>query len=203
MFGKAAADALGLSDVGKVIPREDFDKVDADDYIFHEEDEQIYFLIKSKADEYCFTNKALIHVDGESAMSKKRLLKRYSYAHHRVSGVQLETAGTVDIDVEIKFAIGTHDYSIDVHKQHLEQVKDLYKTLSKIASLQKENEALHAYSDESIEIASRSLPRGLGEGDLKERFAALNEYVFDWKVQARRDYVRKDFGKVFEMFINN
>lgn len=203
MFGKAAADALGLSDVGKVIDRQDFDKVASDDYIFSEEEEKIYFLIKSKADEYCFTNRALIHLDGTSAVSKKRMLKRYSYVSHPISGVALETAGTVDLDVEIKFTIGTHDYSIDVHKQYLPQIKDLYKTLVKIASLQKENAALHAYSNESLELTARSLPRGLGEGDLKERFAALNEYVFDWKVKAHRDYVLKDFGDVFEKFINN
>ena len=203
MFGKAAADALGLSDVGKVIAPADFDKVDADDYLFDEEDEKIYFLIESKADEYCFTNRALVHVDGESAMSKKRRLKRYSYKSHQISDVQMETAGTVDIDVEIKFTIGGEAYTVDVHKEYLEQIKDLYKALTKIGSRQRENAVLHAYSNESLELVSRSLPRGLGDGDLKDRFADLNQYVFDWKVQARRDYVRKDFGDVFEKFIKN
>lgn len=203
MFGKAAADALGLSDVGKVIDRQDFDKVASDDYIFSEEEEKIYFLIKSKADEYCFTNRALIHLDGTSAVSKKRTLRRFSYVDHPISQVALETAGTVDLDVEIKFTIGSKDYSIDVHKQHLPQIKDLYKTLTKIATLQRENAAHHAYSNESVDVAARSLPRGLGDGDLKTRFAELNEYVFQWKTQAHRDYVRKDFGDVFEKFINN
>lgn len=71
MFKKLAADALGLSDIGSVISPADYDKVDADDYVMHEDNEKIYFLIKSKSDEYCFTNKALIHLDGTSAMSKK------------------------------------------------------------------------------------------------------------------------------------
>ena len=51
MFKKVASDALGLSDVGKVIQREDFDKVDADDYVMHEDGETIYFLIMSQSDE--------------------------------------------------------------------------------------------------------------------------------------------------------
>ncbi|MFJ7733328.1 hypothetical protein ACIQXF_15675 [Lysinibacillus sp. NPDC097231] len=34
MFKKIAADALGLSDIGVVVPREDYDKTDADDFIF-------------------------------------------------------------------------------------------------------------------------------------------------------------------------
>ncbi|MEI2468498.1 PH domain-containing protein, partial [Peribacillus frigoritolerans] len=80
MFKKMAADALGLSDIGSVISPADYDKVDADDYIMHEDGEKIYFLIKSKTDEYCFTNQAFIHLDGTSAISKKRTLTRYSYS---------------------------------------------------------------------------------------------------------------------------
>ena len=75
MFKKIAADTSGLSDLGTIIKAADYDKVDADDYIMHEEQEKIYFIIKSKADEYCFTSLALVHVDGTSAMSKKRTVK--------------------------------------------------------------------------------------------------------------------------------
>ena len=106
MFGKVASDMLGLSDIGTVISPADYDKVDADDYIMHEDGEKIYFLIKSKSDEYCFTNKALIHLDGTSATSKKRVLRRYDYYLHKIEGVTLETAGNIDLDVEIHFTIG-------------------------------------------------------------------------------------------------
>ena len=129
MFGKLAADALGLSDIGAIIKPEDFSKADSDDYVMHEDNEKIYFLIKSKTDEYCFTNLALIHLDGTSALSKKRTLKRYSYSANQISQVALETAGTVDLDVEIKFTIGSVPFSIDVNKKHIEELKDLYKAL--------------------------------------------------------------------------
>lgn len=102
MFKKIASEALGLSDIGKIIDKKDFDKVDTDDYIMHEENEKIYFLIKSKKDEYCFTNKALIHLDGDSAVSSKRVLKRYDYKNNTVKDVRLETAGRIDLDIEIK-----------------------------------------------------------------------------------------------------
>ncbi|WP_420807060.1 PH domain-containing protein [Trichormus azollae] len=36
--------------------------------------------MKSKTDEYCFTNLALIHLDASSAVSKKLLIKRFSYS---------------------------------------------------------------------------------------------------------------------------
>ena len=89
MFKQFAAEALGLSDIGVIVESTDFDKVDADDYLFHEDQEKIYFLIKSRKDEYCFTNLALIHVDGESAISAKRLIRRYDYAQHAITQVSI------------------------------------------------------------------------------------------------------------------
>jgi len=67
------------------------------------------------ADDYCFTNRAIIHVNGECAMSKKRLLRRYDYLMHNISNVFLETAGTIDLNVEIKFTIDNKPLSIDIH----------------------------------------------------------------------------------------
>ncbi|MPQ44264.1 PH domain-containing protein, partial [Clostridium tarantellae] len=157
MFKKMASDALGLSDIGKVVSPNDYDKVDADDYIMHEDGEKIYFLIKSKSDEYCFTNKALIHVDGTNAISKKRSLYRYSYYLNKISNVTLETAGTIDLDVEIKFTIGEKNFSIDVHKNQLEQLKDLYKALINIEEINKDNLTMFNYSSESLKMASNIL----------------------------------------------
>ncbi|MET0404402.1 MAG: PH domain-containing protein, partial [Cystobacter sp.] len=160
MFGKLAADALGLSDVGSVIAPADYNKVDSDDYVMHEDQEKIFFLIKSKSDEYCFTNKALIHLDGTSATSKKRMLHRYSYSANPVSHVLLETAGNIDMDVEIKFQMGKKDFSIDVHKKQLEQVKDLYKSLYRISELMHENALALELAKASIDVASTTLGRG-------------------------------------------
>ena len=129
MFKRIASEALGLSDIGIIVPPSDYTKVDADDYLFHEDGERIFFLIKSKKDEYCFTNFALIHVDGESAVSAKRSIKRYEFSHARVSGVSIETAGTVDRDVELKFRIDELAFSIDVRKDFIEALKDVYKAL--------------------------------------------------------------------------
>ncbi|MCM3790447.1 PH domain-containing protein [Domibacillus indicus] len=204
MFGKVAADVLGLSDVGAVIKPADYDKVDADDYIMHEDDEKIYFLIKSKADEYCFTNLGLVHVDGANAVSKKRLLRRYNYVANRVSNVYLETAGTVDLDVEIKFTLGTQTYSIDVHKKHLEELKDLYKALLKIAEMQQENEMNFGYAQQSLEMSANSIKNiTKTQIDLAAEFEKVNVYAFDWLKKSSDTYRVKDFGAVFEKYINN
>lgn len=203
MFGKVASDVLGLSDVGSVIYPQDYDKVDSDDYVMHEDDEKIYFLIKSKADEYCFTNRALIHLDGALASSKKRVLKRFDYYAHNISNISLETAGNIDLDVEIKFEIGSKSYSIDVHKKHLEELKDLYKSLIKIAEIQKENDKALSFAKKSLEISSSTLGSlHQTEGNVVQQFKELNQLTFSWLMNTNKQYRVKDFGYVFERYIN-
>ena len=204
MFNRLAADALGLSDIGKIIGPSDYNKVESDDYIFHEDNEKIFFLIKSKSDEYCFTDRALIHVDGQSAMSKKRNLKRYSYYLNNISNVSLETAGTVDLDVEIKFTIGQEMFSIDVDKNQLEQLKDLYKALTSISSIQRENRLNLEDSQKSLQLAANSIANIRPDTtQLGMEFKNINEYAFSWMVNNRELFTRNDFSEVFEKYINN
>lgn len=203
LFGKMASDLLGISDIGSVVKPENYDKVDSDDYVMHEDNEKIFFLIKSKTDEYCFTNHAFIHLDGTSAISKKRTLRRYSYGTYSISDVTLETAGTVDLDLEIKFRLGDSAYSIDVHKKHLEEIKDLYKALVKISEITHENKIALDFAQQSLEMASTTLSRTVNnEGSISGQFKELNEAAFAWMVDARKKYKVKDFGFVFEKYIN-
>ncbi|WP_418223165.1 PH domain-containing protein [Clostridium isatidis] len=204
MLKKFASDALGLSDIGKIIDKRDFGKVDADDYIMHEDDEKIFFLIKSKTDEYCFTNLALIHVDGTSAVSKKRLVTRYDYYKNPIRNVSIETAGTIDLDCEIKFTIGEKAFSIDVDKNQIEQLKDLYKALVRIGYIIEENEIMLKKSEESLSIAANACKSGkIVEGDAAEVFKKINEYAFNWTKINRENYIKKDFSEIFKNYINN
>ncbi|MFJ8268381.1 PH domain-containing protein [Peribacillus asahii] len=204
MFKKIAADALGLSDIGKIISPSDYDKTDADDYVMHEDNEKIYFLIKTKADEYCFTNLALIHVDGASAVSSKRTLKRYPYSQYAISNVLLETAGKIDMDVEIKFTIGNVQFDIDVRKDQIEQLKDLYKSLLRIAEITYENKIY-------LEMGSRSLDKAVSilqnsrtdDNKLADTYKELTDFGFTWLTSVHDQYHLKDFGDVFEKYINN
>lgn len=201
MFKNVAADMLGLSDIGAVIKPADYDKVDADDYVLHEDGEKIYFLIKSKTDEYCFTDRALIHLDGTSAVSKRRMLRRFTYAHHTFSDVRLETAGTVDLDIEIKFKLGKQDYSIDVGKSYLPELKKLYKALLKVASIQAYN-ALHLHhSQASLTTATNCINRSTSTTSADEQFKAINQYVFEWLERSHKTYTRHDFSEVFSHYL--
>lgn len=204
MFKKFASDALGLSDIGVVVPKGDFDKTDSDDFIFNEIDEQIYFLIKTKADEYCFTNYALIHVDGANAISKKRLLRRYDYEHATIESVLLETAGTIDLDVEIKFTIGDIPMSIDIHKKFLNEIKDLYKALHAISLEQKSNTYKFDSAKQSLSLAASALGRvGNNEVAPASSFEDITKFSHEWLLQQKKQYVKKDYGDVFERYIHN
>lgn len=199
-----ASEALGLSDIGKIIDPQDYDKTDADDYVMHEDQEKIYFLIKTKADEYCFTNLALIHVDGDSAMSSKRTLKRYPYSQHTISDVIMETAGKIDLDIEIGFRLGQIQYKIDVQKDQIERLKDLYKTLLRIAEISHENAividmANHSL-DKAVTVLQNSRPSGV---DLDVQYSKLTDFGFTWMTSVRNQYHVKDYGDVFEKYINN
>jgi hypothetical protein len=204
MFKKLAADALGLSDIGTIIQPTDYDKTDADDYVMHEDNEKIYFLIKTKADEYCFTNLAVIHVNGASAASSKRTLNRYPYSQHKISGVSLETAGKIDMDVEIKFSIGSETFDIDVRKDQIEQLKDLYKALIRISEITFENEIMLNMAIQSLDKAVAVLQNArTDDNNLSDTYKGLTEFGFNWLSSAREQYHERDFGEVFEKYINN
>ncbi|RUL56372.1 MULTISPECIES: PH domain-containing protein [Lysinibacillus] len=204
MLKKFAADALGLSDIGKVIDPQDYDKTESDDYVLHEKGEKIYFLIKTKADEYCFTNLALIHVDGDSAVSKKRTLKRYDYKYNNIRHVSLETAGTIDLDVEIKFTIGETALSIDINKNFAEKIRDLYKSLITIERMMRENEKNRNFTFDSLDYATRSLSTsGHGQTSPADSFKSIAEFTNQWLKENSKTYTTEDFGDVFDLFIKN
>lgn len=200
MFKKLAADALGISDVGVIISPGDFNKVDADDYLFHEDGEKIFFLIKSKKDEYCFTNFGLTHVDGESAVSAKRTIKRYEYGAYRFSRVTIETAGTIDMDVELKFYVDDTYFSIDVRKNFIEQLKDIYKALTAISRLQDRNEQARANAVRTMEaIASMYKVNAAGTEDSIVR--QYNSLLDNLNTTVLDRFAGRDYSAVFEKYM--
>ena len=202
MFRKLAADALGMSDIGVIVEPADYNKVDADDYLFSEDGEQIFFLIKSKKDEYCFTNLGLIHVDGDSAISSKRSIKRYDYSTHQVSKVTIETAGTLDMDIELKFVLDTTVFSIDIKKTYIEQLKDIYKALITIGKQQQRDAGSRANALRALDATAsvHKLNIAPGEGGLVSQYGALlqalNTAMFE-------THTKRDFSDVFAKYIHN
>ena len=202
MFKKFAAEALGISDIGVIVGPADYNKVDADDYLFSEDGEQIFFLIKSKKDEYCFTNLALIHVDGDSAVSSKRTIKRYDYASHQITGVSIETAGTLDMDIELKFRLDTTAFSIDVKKTFIEQLKDIYKALITIGKQQHRDAVCRENALRTLDATAsvHKLNIAPGEGGLVAQFGELLKALNTAMLET---HTKRDFSDVFTKYIHN
>ena len=200
MFKKLAAEAFGISDVGIIIGPDDYNKVDADDYLFQEDGEKIFFLIKSKKDEYCFTNFGLTHVDGDSAISSKRTIKRYEYGAHRITRVTIETAGTIDMDVELKFYVDELHFSIDVRKSFLESLKDIYKALTMISRLQDRNEQARNNALRTLDaIAGMYKLNAAGAEDaVVKQYNALLDNLNDTVLDR---FGGRDYSAVFEKYI--
>lgn len=205
MFKNLASDALGLSDIGKIIPPSQFNQTDIDDYIFHEDNERIYFVIKSKMDEYCFTNVAFIHLDGQSATSKKRLLKRYPYRYFQPANIMIETAGTMDMDAELKFNLGGMAFSIDIDKNQIEQIRDIYKALTAISEqckiISHEEMVLDkAFNTVTQMFSLKDLPENvvLNLPDIINQTVSQVESGYAERLTAIRQY---DFGAVFEHYL--
>lgn len=205
MFKNLASDALGLSDIGKIIPPSQFNQTDIDDYIFHEDNERIYFVIKSKMDEYCFTNVAFIHLDGQSATSKKRLLKRYPYRYFQPANIMIETAGTMDMDAELKFSLGGINFSIDIDKNQIEQIRDIYKALTAISEqckiISHEEMVLDkAFNTVTQMFSLKDLPETvvLNLPDIINQTVSQVESGYAERLKAIRQY---DFGAVFEHYL--
>ena len=205
MFKNLASDALGLSDIGKIIPPSQFNQTDIDDYIFHEDNERIYFVIKSKMDEYCFTNVAFIHLDGQSATSKKRLLKRYPYRNFQPANIMIETAGTMDMDAELKFSLGGMAFSIDIDKNQIEQIRDIYKALTAISEQCKRIAHEEMVLEKSFNTVTNMFSlRELSENvvlnlpDVINQTVAQVENAYGERLMSIRNY---DFGTIFEHYL--
>ncbi|MBF0467528.1 MAG: PH domain-containing protein [Desulfamplus sp.] len=205
MFRNLASDVLGLSDLGKIIEEKDFDKTDIDEYVFSEDNEKIFVVIKSKTDEYCFTNRAFIHLDGKSALSKKKTLKRYLYRHYPISNVRLETAGTVDLDAELKFKAGEEDISIDIDKKQIEWIRDTYKVLFIISEKCKDIQKYMTTLDHThTAINKMFVLRELTEQVVLNLPDIINQTIDQVEIHynARRDEIQNyDFGSIFQRYI--
>ena len=198
---------MGMSDIGTIIEQHDFNKTDIDDYIFHEDNEKIFFVIKSKTDEYCFTNVAFMHLDGKSAISKKRMLYRYLYKHNPIKNVLLETAGTVDLDAEIKFQLGEQHFSIDIDKKQIEKIRDLYKALFTIGETCKEiNRKRNVLLQSTDNVQKMFNLRELSEQailNLPEIINHTAQQVEDYANQRIRQIENYDFSEIFDRYLKN
>lgn len=209
MFKGAAAELLGRADICDVLRPAEFAEAASTSYLLTEDGETPLFVLRSKQDEYAFTDRALVHLDGTSALSKKRLVCRYPLATCEFRNVRLETAGTVDLDAEIKFVLGGREFSIDVAKKEIAALTALYKALTAVAEIQARGNAHMELAKLALERSASSLARGAGAGAagapaLEPGAALINatDAAFNWLTHQYHTNNPTSFGPVFARYLN-
>lgn len=158
-FGRLMGDIVGISDIAGVVDPKDYDKTISDDMV--DESEEIFMLLKSKKGEHCFAARSIVVVEGEMAASSRRLISRYKWEDYYVHDIKVETAGTVDLDVELKFKLtnmesgDTKEYSIDIARAWLDSLVKLSKFLGVISKKQKREARSRHDAEKVLESVGR------------------------------------------------
>jgi hypothetical protein len=198
----AASAAAGTADVCEFLRPPQFASAQSASFVDAEAGERIFAVLRCKTDEYCFTDIALLHLDGSSPLSKKRLVTRYPLKEHRFSNVQIETAGTVDWDAELKFELAGKRWSIDVAKKELPSLTALWRALVHVGAAQAANERALDMAAKAFGAAAqtRTLPSGgpLAPGAL---FADAAEGAFAWLASKNELYRPASYGAILEHFV--
>lgn len=189
----------GRADICEMLAPGHFATCESAGYLLDEE--RVLCVLRSVKDEYAITSLCLLHVDGDSAVSKKREVKRYPWHSHAISGVEFETAGNVDRDVEICFNLGGHHFEIDVRKDQAPQLRWLYKALVAAAEAQADHGVHLKNAATALDVAKEAVRAA---GPSATPGAALTEAsraAMDWLTAAHREHGRADLGPVLWQYL--
>lgn len=220
MFKRLASSAFGLSNIGVFVANEDLKNTLAYDYTL-DCLEEIFYLIQTKTNEYCFTNRALIHVDGTNTENKRNVLYRYDYSSYVFDRISLET-DTRDIDAEmvitlkptaeftakehkkhppLKETLGKSEilFKIVIHKDYLDTLKVLYKTLVTIGQIQKRNISNLEAAKKTLNMAFNSLAAGINNDcSVSSSFIEVTNFADQWLLEKKQSYANEDFLEIFQ-----
>ena len=99
--------------------------------------------------------------------------------------------------------MGSEVFSIDVDKNQLEQLKDLYKALYEIGRVQGKNNRYIENGLNSLNMANQTIAKAYIQGDTADLVENITKFNFNWMNELRETYSNKDFGEIFEKYINN
>ena len=117
----------------------------------------------------------------------------------------IETAGTMDLDAELKFSLGGMAFSIDIDKNQIEQIRDIYKALTAISEqckiINHEEMVLDkAFNTVTGMFSLKDLPENvvLNLPDIINQTVSQVESGYSERLKAIRQY---DFGAIFEHYL--
>lgn len=201
-FTDMASDAFKLSDLCQVVKPCDFDKTLSDDFVLTEDDEQIYFLLKSRTDEYCFTNRALLILDSDKATDGGRKIVRYEYSNSILEDVRLQTASRIDFTAELLFNLNKQEYIISVERNYTEQLIDIYKILTEIELLQvRANESFNL-CEKSVKYATSAIGKLAQTNNMLDLYTSIVEFNESYLTDRYEDSFGFDMSDLFEKYIS-
>lgn len=221
MIEKLTNKVFGLSQLGVFVSGDELEGTYSKDYIL-DNLEQIYYLIKTKTSEYCFTNRAFIYLT-ENTADKRTAFYRYDYSSYLLQSISLEAAGAMDLDAELKFYlvpiaeytkkveneylplklklpnyVQKIDFAISIHRSYNNHLKALYKTLWIISKKQVENIQKCELSEKALNMAFNSFWAGTKAGTTSKEFGEITKFADKWILDKRQEYSNEDFREVFE-----
>ena len=117
----------------------------------------------------------------------------------------IETAGTMDMDAELKFSLGGMAFSIDIDKNQIEQIRDIYKALTAISEQCKRIAHEEMVLEKSFNTVTNMFSlRELSENvvlnlpDVINQTVAQVENAYGERLKTIRNY---DFGTIFEHYL--
>lgn len=112
----------------------------------------------------------------------------------------IETAGSLDMDIELKFTIGDTEFSIDVRKNFFDQLKDIYKALITIGRMQRRDEVSRDNALRCLDVLGSmyKISQFDSEDQITQQYngllTTLNTALLD-------KHKRRDFSPVFDRYI--
>ena len=79
----------------------------------------------------------------------------------------------------------------------------MYKALLEIGRIQGKNNISVEDGMKSLNMANEAISRSSLQGNASEIVKELTNFNFNWMQTIRNEYNNKDFGAVFEKYINN
>ena len=79
----------------------------------------------------------------------------------------------------------------------------MYKALLEISRIQGKNNISDEDGMKSLNMANEAISRSSLQGNASEIVKELTNFNFNWMQTIRNEYNNKDFGAVFEKYINN
>ena len=198
---KVGATLSGSADNCSMVSRSEFSNEQTIQYMLPNESAMI--LLKSVKDEFLFTDKALIFVDGDSITSPKRTIRRTDFYENPIDNVVFVTAGTMDNDVSISFKLGSTHFRIEMRKSETENAKIVTKCLQNLEVMQNRLKSKYQLDVKARTELGRTQVQVASGTNYKEFLSHADADAEKWSNRMMDTYVYISYKAAFDAILVN